>query len=519
MIQPGLVLKNRYRVVRKMGKGGFGETFEVNDRGTPKVLKVLNLDNFTNLASKQKAITLFQREANVLKRLNHPSIPKVDPKGYFTLLNAANEPFHCLVMEKINGENLEEWLEQRGNQPITKKQAIDWLNQLVKVLEYLHHHRYFHRDIKPDNIILKPNGQLALIDFGSVREITGTYLAKLVDEIDVTKLVSSGYTPLEQINGKAVLQSDFFALGRTFVYLVTGQHPAKFVENDITGELIWRDSATQISPEFADLIDWMMAAFPGKRPANTQVILQSLDGIGKGLGGQVSPLPGSDPTSSFFYLRKLKGIGVKFRLAGLLLLGLVGFGLGSPNLASALNEYGLKNYYAEDLKSAHFYYKFALIFNQNFAKAHYNLGLVYEDKGDFKRAAKEYDLAIQSKLEKAYNNRGRLYILNQECEKAIPVLLEGLNLVESDSVRSLLLKNLGWARLCQNRYQEAQTHLRNAIALSPKSASPYCLLAQVLEKQENPKKALLEWENCLKYANDKQPDEKIWKQVARERLN
>ena len=86
----------------------------------------------------------------------------------------------------------------------------------------------------------KPNGQLVLIDFGTAREVSATYFAKVGQGGNVTGIVSPGYTPPEQTNGKAVPQSDFFALGRTFVYLLTGKPPTAFPENPRTGRLMWR---------------------------------------------------------------------------------------------------------------------------------------------------------------------------------------------------------------------------------------------------------------------------------------
>ncbi|HEY9666958.1 MAG TPA: hypothetical protein V6C91_09140, partial [Coleofasciculaceae cyanobacterium] len=84
-IRPGALLHDRYRVHQLLGKGGFGQTFAVDDCGTLKVLKLLRLSRFQSPESKQKAVSLFQREALVLSRLNHPGIPRVEPDGYFTL--------------------------------------------------------------------------------------------------------------------------------------------------------------------------------------------------------------------------------------------------------------------------------------------------------------------------------------------------------------------------------------------------------------------------------------------------
>ncbi|QJB46864.1 RDD family protein [Dolichospermum flos-aquae] len=92
----------------------------------------------------------------------------------------------------------------------------------------------------------------------------------------VTGIISAGYTPPEQMNGKAVPQSDFFALGRTFVYLLTSKYPQDFAEDSRTGTLIWRDDTAGISQKLLDLIDYLMSPFPGNRPKDTQEILYRL---------------------------------------------------------------------------------------------------------------------------------------------------------------------------------------------------------------------------------------------------
>ncbi|MCT7966792.1 serine/threonine protein kinase [Laspinema sp. D1] len=275
-----LIFQGRYRIGRLLGEGGFGQTFEVNDGGILKVLKVLTDDN-------PKAIALFQREAQVLSHLNHPGIPRVEAEGYFTVLpRNSQQPLHCLVMQRIEGRNLEVWMADRHHLPIPQHQALNWLKQLAEILHIVHQQQFFHRDIKPSNIMLQPNGQLALIDFGSAREVTGTYLAKVGGGHQITGIVSPGYTPPEQANGKAVPQSDFFALGRTFVFLLTGKEPNAFPEDTRTGQLLWRSDGSRQSPTagfttnpLADCIDYMMAPFPGNRPQNTQVILKRLEEI------------------------------------------------------------------------------------------------------------------------------------------------------------------------------------------------------------------------------------------------
>ncbi len=267
-----LLLQGRYRVKRELGGGGFGKTYElINRTGEAKVLKIL-------INHHPKAIELFQREAEVLKILNHSGIPKVEADGYFVYFPKSQEQLHCLVMEKIEGLDLYEYIKQRDHRPIDEQLAIEWLKELTVILQQVHNQNFFHRDIKPPNIMLRSNGGLALIDFGTVRQVTGTYVAKQAIG-EVTGVISKGYTPPEQINGQAMQQSDFFALGRTFVYLLTAQDPNQFYDPQ-TDELKWRDAVPKVSPQFGDFFDRMMARLPSQRPANTVEVLQQLTSIG-----------------------------------------------------------------------------------------------------------------------------------------------------------------------------------------------------------------------------------------------
>ncbi len=264
-----LLLKDRYRVTRLLtDNSGFGKIFAAEEQGSPKILKVLK----EHLNNNQKAVELFQQEANALSKLQHPGIPKVD--GYFQYQTRRGLILHCIAMEKIEGLNLEEWLQQQGNHPISEAQAIAWLKQLAEILHQVHQQKYFHRDIKPSNIMLK-DGQLVLIDFGTAREATYTYLVKMGSGYQVTAVVSAGYTPPEQMNSQAVPQSDFFALGRTFVHLLTGQHPANFYDS-YNNVFRWRQDA-KISATLGDFIEGLMALKPGDRPMNTQVLLHKID--------------------------------------------------------------------------------------------------------------------------------------------------------------------------------------------------------------------------------------------------
>lgn len=283
-----LLLQGRYQVMRLLSdSSGFGKVYEAYYGAIPKLLKVLKQKH----NDKPRIIELFQQEAAVLSQLNHPGVPRVDPDGYFQFFPSnSNEPVHCIIMEKIDGLNLKQWMRQQGNHPISEKQGFNWLKQLAEILHLVHQKNYFHRDIKPENIMIRSNGQLVLIDFGTARELTFTYLADVGGAGSVTKISSAGYTPPEQEKGHAVPQSDFYALGRTFVYLLTGKQATdSAIYEPLTDTCHWRKLALDISEPFANLIDKLMAPTAAKRHKNTQEILDEIASIFKISQGVTQP--------------------------------------------------------------------------------------------------------------------------------------------------------------------------------------------------------------------------------------
>ncbi|MEH1969201.1 serine/threonine-protein kinase [Nostoc sp.] len=272
-----LELLGRYRVTCLLSeKTGFSKVYQAYEQDTPKILKILKED----LSGEAKAVELFQQEVTVLGQLKHPGIPKED--SYFQYQTRNGLVLHCIAMEKIDGYNLEQWLKQQ-NHPISQEQAIDWLRQLIEILDVVHSKQYLHRDIKPSNIMIRSPleegwGNLVLIDFGTASEITKPYQDQLSNGDKMTALMSSGYSAPEQMNGQAVPQSDFFALGRTFVFLLTGYHPLDMydVQHDL---LHWQNHTTHISPLLLSLIDWLIATDIEKRPVNAQEILHSVEEI------------------------------------------------------------------------------------------------------------------------------------------------------------------------------------------------------------------------------------------------
>jgi serine/threonine protein kinase len=254
---------------------GFGIVYEAFEGFTAKILKVLQ-EKWNN---DPKAVELFKREYDVLlelSRQNVTGVPRAD--AYFQYATREGKILHCLVMEKVEGINLEQWLNQYDI--LSQKLALKWLREITLILDKIHQQNWLHQDIKPPNIMLRNSGELVLIDFGTAgtaREETQTYHQKGKGQ-QVTGITSVGYTPNEQQHSQAVIQSDFYALGRTFVHLLTGKHPLEIYDavNDV---LAWREETENIHPLLLDFIDELMGRLPKNRPANTRVILQRLDEI------------------------------------------------------------------------------------------------------------------------------------------------------------------------------------------------------------------------------------------------
>ncbi|REJ48868.1 MAG: protein kinase [Microcystis aeruginosa TA09] len=271
-----LLLNGKYRVSRLLSDTtGFGVVYEAFEGFTPKILKVLQ-EKWNN---EPKAVELFKREYDVLlelSRQNVTGVPRAD--AYFQYSTREGKILHCLVMEKVEGINLEQWLKQYDS--LSQKRALKWLREITLILDKIHQQNWLHQDIKPPNIMLRNSGELVLIDFGTAgtaREETQTYHQKGKGQ-QVTGITSVGYTPNEQQHSQAVIQSDFYALGRTFVHLLTGKHPLEIYDavNDV---LAWREETENIHPLLLDFIDELMGRLPKNRPANTRVILQRLDQI------------------------------------------------------------------------------------------------------------------------------------------------------------------------------------------------------------------------------------------------
>lgn len=212
MIETGTVLQNRYRIDEKIGQGGMGNVYVATDERFKS--RVAIKETIFEDANLRKA---FEREARLLNSLKHHALPRVsdhfdDSDGQF------------LVMEFIAGEDLAERMEKNG-EAFPLSTVLNWANQLCDALEYLHAQDIIHRDIKPQNLKLTPDGQIVLLDFGlakgNANDGSNQTAAKSIFGF------SRNYASLEQIQGAGTEpRSDLYSLGATLYHLLTGIPPA-----------------------------------------------------------------------------------------------------------------------------------------------------------------------------------------------------------------------------------------------------------------------------------------------------
>ena len=212
-----------------------------------------------------KARELFEREATVLRGLRHHGIPEI----HDVVTDAWNgAPTAFLVMEYVEGTSIGQMIDER--RPLEASEVAHIFLELLGILDYLHSRvpPILHRDIKPANIIVRPDGQPALVDFGSVRRVFLT-----PDEAGSTVAGTYGYMPYEQYMGQATPASDLYALGATFLHLVTGRAPREFMTDE--GRIEVPDPLPG-DPRLRPIIARLLRPSPAERFASAREVRQAL---------------------------------------------------------------------------------------------------------------------------------------------------------------------------------------------------------------------------------------------------
>lgn len=212
MTEIGTVIDGKYEVLREIGRGGMSVVYLAMDTHLNKQWAVKEIRKKGSGKNDEVVVNSLLAEANMMKRLDHPSLPRI-----VDIID--NGVTIYVVMDYIEGESLDKILNEYGAQ--SEEMVIGWAKQLCDALGYLHSQKppIIYRDMKPANVMLKPEGNIKIIDFGIAREYKEQNLA------DTTVLGTKGYAPPEQYSGQTDARSDIFALGMTMHHLLTGVDP------------------------------------------------------------------------------------------------------------------------------------------------------------------------------------------------------------------------------------------------------------------------------------------------------
>lgn len=266
-------LNNRYRVIKALSSGGFGETFLAEDTQMPSGRKcvVKQLKPVTEgLKNHQLIQERFQREAAILETLGeyNSQIPRL--YAYFSEFSK-----FYLVQEWIEGRTIADLVEQTGSMREGAVKKI--LISILQVLEQVHSKGIIHRDIKPENIILRQQDcQPVLIDFGAVKETIGVQPAHKSRTHSIV-IGTSGFMPPEQAAGSPVFSSDLYSLGLTAIYMLTEKLPQELETNSYTGEINWRKFAPGVSSALAAIIERSIQSYAHDRYTTAQEMLAALN--------------------------------------------------------------------------------------------------------------------------------------------------------------------------------------------------------------------------------------------------
>ncbi|HEY9796117.1 MAG TPA: serine/threonine-protein kinase [Leptolyngbyaceae cyanobacterium] len=263
MLQAEQVLHERYQLKRKLGQNAGRQTWLAEDMGVspaqPVVVKLLAFGGEVQWDD----LKLFEREAQILKQLDHARIPKY--RDYFHI--DERSLWFGLVQEYIPGASLREQLNQ--GKRFTAKQVRKIAVDVLKILEFLHqlNPTVLHRDIKPSNLIWGEDEQIYLVDFGAVQDRAAKEGATF------TVVGTYGYAPMEQFGGRAVPASDLYALGATLIHLLTGTAPADLPSRNL--RICFTDRVS-LSPNIEKWIEKLTEPAPEQRFKSASEALAAL---------------------------------------------------------------------------------------------------------------------------------------------------------------------------------------------------------------------------------------------------
>ena len=286
----GEILQGHYQVTKKLGEGGFGETYLALDTSRFNrscVVKRLKPQNQSTFKWVQQA---FEKEAKTLEVLGrHPQIPEL--LAYFQ-----EQQEFFLVQEFIDADDLRKKI-VRG-QKWSENQVIFLLQKILEILSFVHKNGVIHRDLKPENILFHQNGRVVIIDFGAVKQVSTKVFNTQGVVTSTTAIVGTqGYMPVEQLRGHPMLCSDVYAVGMMGIEALTGRYPLELDIDSNTLEVVWRN-LVGVRGDLADILDRMISYHPNRRYQSASVALQAIQNLINTLYPRTPQTPNSQTPNS-----------------------------------------------------------------------------------------------------------------------------------------------------------------------------------------------------------------------------
>jgi tetratricopeptide (TPR) repeat protein len=508
------LLAGRYQLLSRIGQGGMGAVYKAADtrfNNRPLAIKEMSSTGLPP-ARLLEAEAAFEREAHLLADLLHPNLPRI--YEHFT----ENDRSY-LVMDFIEGQTVEEHLEQVGGGPLPIEQVIKWAEQLCDVLNYLHTHQppIIFRDLKPANVMMSESGHIYLIDFGIAR------IFKPGKQHDTVALGSPGYAAPEQY-GKAQSspRSDIYSLGALLHHLLTGIDPSE--------QPFFFRPASQVNPAIDPALDallqQMLSMDSDRRPASAQEVLNALKGTINSQSRSTSrPLtstqdPLLDEAYALYTQKRLdeaiavynralqtnttnpqgwQGYGLTQRLRGLHEDALSSFERAlqlDPGLVTSWNGKGSVLARLRRQQDALDAFEHALQLDPQNAAAWNGKGAALNAMGRSKQAMDAFDMALRydRQLVQAWYNKGLLLYETGRFREAERAYQEALNL---DSRFAQAYFGRGQSLYALQRMRQALQMFDQAVQKDPDYTEAWNRRGNVLDEMGDTTRALQSYEKAL----------------------
>lgn len=485
------ILNGRYKIVNKLGEGGFGNTYLAEDMNLFNSLCVIKRLNPQN-ADVETAKRLFKREAYILSHLQeNEQIPQLF--GYF------EEDKNCyLVEEYIEGETLENLI----NQDWQQQEMLNFLREILLILDPLHQQEIIHRDLKPSNIMKRnKDSKFVLIDFGAVKQL-GNSAPAPTNPSHETMIGTPGYAPREQMMGKTSLSSDIYALGMTAIHLLTNVNPI-MLERDDDDNLIW-PKHRQTDPWFKDILQQMVHTNPHKRYRSARNLLNKLDEVEQMANGDT----GSNVPQSITRISRLLGqhkpvgqIAALLTAVGTLVL-LFCIELIYPVMRPWY--YSYRGNHLLDIsqpESALEQFRSLINLNRNSASGWKGRGDALLLLGRYPGALGAYEKTLQLKPNniKALNNKGTTLYRLRKYERALGTHQQALE-IDPENVEAW--SGIGIAYLGLGKYEQARDSFDQAQKIAPDNPQVWLEEALAIESGQGFAAAKEIYEEALRSYDD-----------------